>query len=86
MSGNFTILIQHNTNVKCVRNIIYCLNINAVSHRCEVSNDLNDFRLTLEDSWNPTFVNLSIVYDIIYAKYRFTFIIEQFTGEIKKYS
>jgi hypothetical protein len=81
---NCTILIQHNTSVNCVRNITYYLNINEMESEWNISNNLNN--LTLAYPSNSTFVNLSIIYDIIYAKYRFDINITQCTAAGKRYS
>ncbi|CAF1078924.1 unnamed protein product [Rotaria sordida] len=78
---NCTILIQHNTNVQCVRNILYCLNTTDAKDRCYTFYDLNNAMFTLEDLSNSSFVNLSIVYDIIYTKYRFNIDIQPCTYE-----
>lgn len=82
--GNCTILIQHNTDVKCVHDIIYCLNINNTEVECNVSSNLDD--LIVKYPENSTSANLSIVYDIIYAKYPFNINIIQCTAEGKRYS
>ncbi|CAF0970689.1 unnamed protein product [Rotaria sordida] len=79
---NCTILIQHNTNVQCVRNILYCLNTTDAKDRCYTFYDLNNAMFTLEDLSNSSFVNLSIVYDIIYTKYRFNIDIQPCTYEV----
>jgi len=83
-ADNCTILIQHNTSVTCVRNITYCLNTNNMEPECNVSSNLDD--LMLEYPLNATFTNLSIVYDIIYAKYLFDINITQCANEGKRYS
>ena len=66
-----TIEIVHKTNVKCVRNITHCLTTNGNTDEFGTFNNLNSFTLALQNASNSTFANLSIVYDIIYAKYRF---------------
>lgn len=57
--------------------------MNVTESECNVSGNLND--LTLTYPWNTTFTNLSIVYDIIYAKYSFYIGNIQCAGEDENY-
>ncbi|CAF1527795.1 unnamed protein product [Rotaria magnacalcarata] len=68
---NCTIVVEHNSNVECVRNIILCLNVTTDKEPCQTYNDINNTMHILGDLSNFTFVHLSVVYDIIYTKYLF---------------
>ncbi|CAM4892229.1 unnamed protein product [Rotaria socialis] len=68
---NCTIVVEHNSNVECVRNIVLCLNATTDKEPCQTYNDTNNTMHILGDLSNFTFVHLSVVYDIIYTKYRF---------------
>lgn len=72
------IIIQHSNNLNCVRNIIYRLNSNQIDARN------NSNTIAIEYPNNTNSVDLSMVYDIIYAKYYFDFPIERCSGESKK--
>jgi hypothetical protein len=84
-SNSCTILILHkyNTNVECVRSIIYCLNTDDTQPECSNSTNLDN--LELEYTWNSTSVDLFIEYDIIYGNYSFNINIKQCSDDGKKY-
>lgn len=84
-SNNCIILIQHNynTNVECVRNIIYCVTTHDTQSEC--NNFINLDNLELEYTWNSTSIDLFIEYDVIYGNYSFNINITQCSNEGKKY-
>jgi hypothetical protein len=80
-SNNCTVSIQHNINVGCVRAIKYCLNENDTDVYCNTANDSDIFMFEYLSNFTS---NISIVYDMIYAKYQFNFNILQCTEYGKK--
>ncbi|UJR33657.1 hypothetical protein I4U23_021090 [Adineta vaga] len=72
-SDNCTIEIhnQNNTDITCFRHIKYCFLINGTLLQCFISNSSDSLKINY--TWNWTSVDLSIEYDIIFARYIFDF-------------